>query len=95
MMLMMLMLMLMMLMLMMLMMLILPPEAIIRTFHYMGFEMVKPGNPVVPPVLTSSSWPTLWRPAAPMRSDAPATISVLPHPVSTAYPLEAGSPDED
>ena len=49
MMLMMLMLMLMMLMLMMLMMLILPPEAIIRTFHYMGFEMVKPGNPVVPP----------------------------------------------
>lgn len=24
------------------------PESIIRTFHYVGFEMVKPGNPMVP-----------------------------------------------
>ncbi|MEQ2212413.1 hypothetical protein XENOCAPTIV_030396, partial [Xenoophorus captivus] len=24
------------------------PVAIIKTFHYMGFEMVKPGNPMVP-----------------------------------------------
>ena len=40
---------LMMMMMVMLMMLILPPPvAIIRTFHYMGFEMVKPGDPVVP-----------------------------------------------
>uniref|UniRef100_A0A3Q3JRN4 Uncharacterized protein n=1 Tax=Monopterus albus TaxID=43700 RepID=A0A3Q3JRN4_MONAL len=28
--------------------LISPPVPIIKTFHYMGFEMVKPGNPLVP-----------------------------------------------
>lgn len=25
-----------------------PAVSIIRTFHYVGFEMVKPGNPMVP-----------------------------------------------